>query len=292
MDSEVAVARLETIYRYPIKGCRGERVEAADVTTSGLVGDRQWVLVNAQGIVNQKVMPALRFLEVFESSQGLTLNFAGSSEIHFDESAIEPTGPIKSIGRDVPCVSAGSVVSEWLLQVFGQPLQLVKAAEATLLHLEGTPFQSLHGSTQPAFVDIAPILIVSLASLADLNDRIAESSQADAVDVSRSAAQGREAVQVEQFRPNLVISGLSPFAEESAATLQIGDLTFSRVVACERCSVTTFDPFGEQRSKEPLRTLSQYRKNGVGYAGGVTFGGYFVPDGVGSVSLGDEISAS
>jgi len=286
------MARLETIYRYPIKGCRGERVEAADVTTSGLVGDRQWVLVNAQGIVNQKVMPALRFLEVLESSQGLTLKFAGSSEIQIDESAIEPTDPIKSIGRDVPCVSAGSLVSEWLLQVFGQPLQLVKAAEGALLHLEGTPFQRLHGSIQPAFVDIAPILIVNLASLADLNDRISEASQADSVDGSTPVSQDREAVRVEQFRPNLVISGLSPFAEESAAMLQIGDLTFSRVVACERCSVTTFDPFGEQRSKEPLRTLSQYRKNGVGYAGGVTFGGYFVPDGDGSVSLGDEISSS
>jgi uncharacterized protein YcbX len=171
-------------------------------------------------------------------------------------------------------------------------LQLVKAAEGALLHLEGTPFQRLHGSIQPAFVDIAPILIVNLASLADLNDRISEASQADSVDGSTPVSQDREAVRVEQFRPNLVISGLSPFAEESAAVLQIGDLTFSRVVACERCSVTTFDPFGEQRSKEPLRTLSQYRKNGVGYAGGVTFGGYFVPDGVGSVSLGDEISSS
>ena len=48
------MASIHSIYHYPIKGCRAVKIAASDVTTGGLVGDRQWVLVNQDGIVNQK----------------------------------------------------------------------------------------------------------------------------------------------------------------------------------------------------------------------------------------------
>ena len=286
---ENVMGRLETIYRYPIKGCRGVRVEAADVTTSGLVGDRQWVLVNGQGVVNQKILPDLRFLEVAESETGLIISLKGWGSIGVDESLIEPTASIQSIGREVPCVRAGGAVSDWLSNAFGQPLQLVRATSGVPLSLDGTPFQQLHGSTQSAFVDIAPILIVGLESLTDLNDRVDQASRAGSKQSQPVASGDRPVVRVEQFRPNLVISGLPAYTEETAETLQIGPMSFSRLVACERCSVTTFDPFGERNSKEPLKTLSQYRRDGVGYAGGVTFGGYYVPQVPGRLAQGDEI---
>ena len=130
-------------------------------------------------------------------------------------------------------------------------------------------------------MDIAPLLIVSLESLADLNGRLSN--------------EGKRTVAIEQFRPNVVIEGVDAFAEESAKRLEIGALGLTQLLPCERCSVTTFNVSPESESeakpsKEPLKTLSQYRNGGVGYAGGVTFGAYFAPESDGKLQVGDEIN--
>ena len=143
-----------------------------------------------------------------------------------------------------------------------------------------TPFSALHNTSQSAFVDIAPLLIVSLESLSDLNGRL--------------SYEGKNTVAIEQFRPNVVIEGVDAFAEESAQRMEIGAVGLTQLLPCERCSVTTFDVSTEsdseaKPSKEPLKTLSQYRNGGVGYAGGVTFGAYFAPESDGMLQVGDEI---
>ena len=172
-------------------------------------------------------------------------------------------------------------MNRWLSQAFGQPLSLVRAVDARPLQLAGTPFSALHNTSQSAFVDIAPLLIVSLESLADLNGRL--------------SYEGKRTVAIEQFRPNVVIEGVDAFAEESAKRLELGAMGLTQLLPCERCSVTTFDVSTESESeakpsKEPLKTLSQYRNQGVGYAGGVTFGAYFAPESDGKLQVGDEIN--
>ena len=72
------MASIHSIYHYPIKGCRAVKIAASDVTTGGLVGDRQWVLVNQDGIVNQKKLPTLRFLDIALEQDGMTLSLKGA----------------------------------------------------------------------------------------------------------------------------------------------------------------------------------------------------------------------
>ena len=275
------MASIHSIYHYPIKGCRAVKITASDVTTSGLVGDRQWVLVNQDGIVNQKKLPGLRFLDIALEQDGMTLSLKGAGSVQVDFADSGSSGEVVSIGRQVACEHAVEPVNHWLSQAFEQPLSLVRAVEASPLQLAGTPFSALHNMSQGAFVDIAPLLIVSLESLADLNGRLSNES--------------RNTVAIEQFRPNVVIEGVDAFAEESAQRLEIGAMRLTQLLPCERCSVTTFDVSIESESeakpsKEPLKTLSQYRNGGVGYAGGVTFGAYFAPDSDGRLQVGDEIN--
>ena len=85
-------------------------------------------------------------------------------------------------------------------------------------------------------MDIAPLLIVSLESLADLNGRLSN--------------EGKRAVAIEQFRPNVVIEGVDAFAEESAKRLEIGALGLTQLLPCERCSVTTFDVSTESDQRQ------------------------------------------
>jgi len=37
------------VFRYPVKSCRGERMDSARVEPWGLAGDRRWMIVDAAG---------------------------------------------------------------------------------------------------------------------------------------------------------------------------------------------------------------------------------------------------
>ena len=83
-------------------------------------------------------------------------------------------------------------------------------------------------------------------------------------------------------------------AEDDLDALSVGGVNFEAVTACERCAVTTFDQAPEDStdlaSKEPLRTLSRYRRRNNGYAGGVMFGTYIAPLKLGRISVGDQLT--
>ena len=63
-----------------------------------------------------------------------------------------------------------------------------------------------------------------------------------------------------RFRPNLVVSGCDPYAEDNWRRLRIGDLVLRVAKPCSRCIIPTIDPLTGERSAEPLRTLMGYRR--------------------------------
>ena len=65
-------------------------------------------------------------------------------------------------------------------------------------------------------------------------------------------------VSMRHFRPNLVIAGSGPYAEEDDWTvIRIGPVVFDVTKPCTRCVLTTVDPATGQRAadQEPLATL-------------------------------------
>ncbi len=67
-----------------------------------------------------------------------------------------------------------------------------------------------------------------------------------------------------RFRPNLVVSGCNPFDEDNWKQIKIGSIFFHVVKPCSRCMMMTTDQETATRYKEPLRTLTRYRKfNGI-----------------------------
>jgi uncharacterized protein YcbX len=83
--------------------------------------------------------------------------------------------------------------------------------------------------------------------LTDLNDRL--------------IAQGEDALPMNRFRPNLVISGCPAFAEDQWPRFRIGSVTFHAGGRCIRCSIPTIDQVTAERGREPLRTLATYRRD-------------------------------
>ena len=90
---------------------------------------------------------------------------------------------------------------------------------------------------------------------------------------------------MDRFRANLVISGASPWDEETWHRVRVGKATFRVVKPCPRCVVTTADQKTGERGKEPLATLSTFRKKD----GEVFFGMNLIPDALAEISVGDEV---
>jgi uncharacterized protein YcbX len=80
-----------------------------------------------------------------------------------------------------------------------------------------------------------------------------------------------------RFRPNLVVGGCAPHAEDTWRRLRIGDITLRVAKPCSRCIIPTIDPETAERGAEPLRTLLAYRKR----ARKIFFGQNLVHDGPG-----------
>lgn len=107
-------------------------------------------------------------------------------------------------------------------------------------------------------------MLISEASLADLNNRL------------------EQPLPMLRFRPNLVVSGCEPYAEDQWWRIRIGGLTFRVVKPCSRCVIPTINPETGEKGVEPLRTLSQYRRDG----NKVYFGQNLLHDGTGELKLG------
>jgi uncharacterized protein YcbX len=118
-----------------------------------------------------------------------------------------------------------------------------------------------------SFVDAYPVLLISEASLADLNGRLADP------------------ITMERFRPNIVVGGTTAFAEDGWTKVTIGGVGFRGAKRCDRCVVTTVNPETGECGHEPLRTLATYRK----LDGKVWFGMNLIHDGPGRVAVGDEV---
>ena len=111
--------------------------------------------------------------------------------------------------------------------------------------------------------------MISSASLADLNSRL------------------EKPVPMDRFRPNLVIDGCEPYAEDRWRKIAVGEAVFRFAGLCARCSVTTVDQAsGRRTSAEPLDTLATYRQK----ENGVVFGVNLVPEKTGVVAVGDPIT--
>lgn len=67
---------------------------------------------------------------------------------------------------------------------------------------------------------------------------------------------------VDRFRPNLVVGGCEPFAEDGWSAVRTGAITFRVAKPCARCVVTTVDQETGETGREPLRTLARFRREG------------------------------
>ena len=254
----VKVSRLRV---YPIKSLRGFDVSSAQVEERGLQHDRRWMLVDADGIFLTARKDARMLLFSTAISEKLTVTAPTGEKVVISLDASGPEMKVQVWSAVVKAARVSDEADDWFSEQLGMPCHLVKV---TPNMNRSTGF----GSGQVGFADAMPILVAGEASLGDLNQRV-----------------GRN-LEIERFRPNVILKGSEPFAEDDWNGLSTQEVQLRATKRCGRCLVTTLDPATAQGGTEPLDTLATYRRFGKN----VCFGMYYAPERLGTLTVGDELS--
>ncbi len=260
--------KLSEINVYPIKSTRRIALHESEVLPRGLPWDRRWMLVDRENkFITARKQPMLATVQTAIGTTELKVTAEGMPELSLPLQPEHVSTTAVTVWRDtVPAVQVGRAADEWFSAFLSQDVRLVQMTDDIVRPVDQTFAQA---GDEVSFADGFPLLLISEASLDDLNRRLP-------IPVS-----------MRRFRPNIVVSGSQPYAEDAWTRIRIGEVEFAGVKTCSRCIFTTIDPDSGKmsRDQEPLRTLGTYRRD----SGGVYFGQNMIPRSAGRIRVGDEV---
>lgn len=249
---------------YPIKSCAGIALREATLTAAGLMSehiyDREWMVVDANGVfMTQREHPKMALITPRIKAETLELRAPGMLRLEIPLGLPDPDDApaldVRVWNDTVKAFDCDETTAAWFAGFLGVPCRLVRF-HANAKRIANTDWTG--GIEAPTlFSDGYPVLVISQASLADLNEKL--------------VAQGRDALPMNRFRPSLVIDGVGAFEEDYAASLAIGNATLKPVKPCARCPIPSIDQATGTIGPDPLDILQSYRANPK-LDGGITFG--------------------
>lgn len=265
--------KISQIFIYPVKSLAGISVEEATVTPRGLEYDRRWLLIDEKGrFLSQREHPQMALLQTHLEENFLKITHKTKEVeplyIPLSEDGYAGKALVKAQVWDdeIDSLLFNKEADDWFSTQLNIPCRLVYMPEKSKRKVDERYMISEDDIT--SFSDGYPVLLIGQSSLDDLNKRLSES------------------VQINRFRPNLVYTGGQPYEEESWYNFSAGNTSFFGVKPCSRCIMVTVDPEkGERSGKDPLYTLSTYRK----IHNKVLFGQNLIPADTGKIALGDSI---
>lgn len=257
------------LYVYPIKSCGGISLNAAELDKRGIRHDRRWMLVDTRGeFVSQRTDPKLSLVRVQIDADSLTINAPDMPEIGIPFETKPDSSLLATIWGDAVEVSpVGEEVDLWFSEFLGAYRRLVHLPDASVRVVDP---DFGHRKDKVALADGFPLLLLSEASLEDLNGRL------------------ETPLPMNRFRPNIVVGGCEAFAEDEWSEVRVGEVGMRVAKPCARCKITTVDQSTAAAGKEPLRTLAEYRKRD----GEVFFGQNLIHDETGVLRVGDSVRSA
>ena len=254
------------LYTYPVKSCAGVRCVQATLDARGLRHDRGWMIVDGHDeFVTQREHPRLALITPQLEADTLHLSTPEGLAVSISTTGI--VGPTRHVRvwRDwCEAVDQGDTAAQFFSDWLGESVRLVKMADSFERRVDPRYAKT---PARTGFSDGYPLLLVSEASLDDLNARL------------------DTPLPMNRFRPNLVVTGCDRYAEDGWQQVRINTITFDVAKPCERCTVTTTDQATGERSVEPLRTLATYRRVGTR----VYFGQNIIHRTAGTLTVGEPI---
>jgi len=298
--------RVADILIHPLKSCRGVSLKTCNFSPDGLENDRRYCIIDAKTRTLMTAREIAKMVLITPRIEGdkITVNFPGGSGC---PSFIVPLNPTpediaswelinninffgdKLDGHIVTALhDAFGSPSESLSRYFNKEVYLVyKGPEDR--YVEPTfEFPELKATAK--YQDGYPILVLSQESMGVVEKEIQ----------SRIGEQGvqekwrEDKVHYRRFRPNIILTGSGPFAEDDWEEIAFGDpfnSKFTLVNKCARCLLPNVSPdTGERDKAVPYKVLMKFRMGlDPKHKMKPCVGSNAVPEREGTVSVGDIV---
>jgi uncharacterized protein YcbX len=251
-------AVISALWVYPVKSCAGVQVREAILTETGLEFDRAWMVVDEHGeFVTQRELPRMALIRPQLKTQDMVLRAPGMLALHIALDQVQEPVRVKVWNDEVQAYDMGAVAAQWFSDFLGAKLRLVRFDPAHKRLSSARWTGGVEALNQ--FSDGYPLLVLSEASLAGLNERL--------------QAAGSAPVGIERFRPNLVLGpapgpaadALAAHDEDRLDELQVsteqGVARLKPVKPCARCPIPNIDPATAISSPEVNDMLQTYRQD-------------------------------
>ena len=255
------------LFIYPIKSLAGIKVNRADAGISGFQYDRQWMLTDREGCyLTQKDIPAMALVKTSMGDDGILVNAPVLNRqnliIPFDGSCGD-TVRVKIFQDELEACRVDKMADEWFSDTLGMSCQLV-----TMGHSQRIVNKKYAVNNDTVgFANSFPYLVVSQASLDELNERLTQK------------------ITIERFRPNIVLNGGTPYFEDTIDEFSTGNARFKCSKPCARCRIINIDQETALIDSEPLDVLTKYRQQ----ENDINFGYRSLCLAEGPVEVGDQV---
>lgn len=258
--------RISELFIYPIKSLGGISLSSANVTERGFEHDRRWMLVDEQGeFMTQRTISQMALLGTeLKDDHLLVFHKKKEAFIKIPYLPSEETVMVNVWSDRCRARLVSKEANEWFSDILSIRCSLVYMPETTRRRVD-TRYAANKEIT--SFSDGYPFLLIGQSSLDDINGRI------------------EEALPMNRFRPNIVISGGAPFEEDTWAQFTVNSIDFFGVKLCARCVITTTNQEDATKGKEPLKTLATYRT----FQKKILFGQNLLHQGKGIINVGDLV---
>lgn len=267
-------------YIYPLKSGQAVAVPGFEITARGPKNDRLWMVVRDGGdkdghFLTQRERGCAKMALIqphLNADNILELNAPQMPALRAEDVVLsEKTRDVKIWEDTCKAFDAGDRAAQWLSNYLGQPVRLVRIDDSQPRPTD--PKYSTSGD-EVGFADGYPLLVTAQSSLEKLSEHFPSGSN----------------IGMERFRPNIVLAGTPPFAEDIIHEMKVGDIVLELVKPCERCPITTIDQAsGISPNSEPLKTLGKVRRGSADGLKGAFFGHNAIPRSLGTIAVGSPV---
>lgn len=264
------MVKVSNLFVYPIKSLGGYECASSNVTDRGLEFDRRWMLVDEDNrFISQREFPPLALLSAKIERDNLIVSHKSNSPSRLSipiNLYTETTSSVRIWDDTVIANTIDTEADAWFSDILARKCRLVFMTDTSHRLVDS---KYAHNSEITSLSDGYPFLVISKASLEDLNTRLTEK------------------LPMNRFRPNIVIEGCEPYFEDTMKSFFINDINFFGVKLCARCVITTINQDTAEKNEltEPLRTLATFRN----FNRRICFGQNLLHNKTGVISVGNVI---
>ena len=254
---------------YPVKSARQISLPSCDLDRFGIKGDRRWMVVTPEGkFITQRQKAEMVLITVAINGEGIQLTapeMAAFAVVMPQEGSAD-VRQVTVWDDEVRALDAGNVAAEWLSQFLKTECRLVYMPDTTFRQVDT---RYAPEGQQTGFADGFPLLLISEGSLDLLNQNL------------------ETPVPMARFRPNLVVKGCEPHAEDQWKRIKVGEVEFAAVKPCTRCVIPSINTDTAEKNGELLKVLAGYRRD---VKKRVVFGMNLIHLNQGVINLGDTVT--